>query len=345
MVRRTAVLHVLSGPARERAHAQEQLAHTGATRSYAVQGARGSGRGPELAVVPQLAAAGAGAAVRLLHCHGLDGAWSTWRASLGLACRWGLSVQGSDVLLSDDLRLRKAMQAARMVVVPSQFMAEAVLARRVKHARVLVVPPGVPLGHEPVERPPGPEPVVVFTGPFTEQSGVLDVAAVLAEAPVRARFVGSGPLLAALRGTGADVTETDDPAVQRAALDAADLAMCGGRSTEDGDAEAWGRTAVEAQAAGRPVIAPRNGGLTEWVAPEGAVLVPAHGNVRRSLADALGSLLARPEQWAALGRAGRAHVRDRLDVRQQTAELESLWTALHRRQPLAGALLRPPDQF
>ena len=349
MVHRKAVLHVLDGSAREGAEAREALATTTQTRPVIVRAGPQGSPGRDLAEVSRLTALAAGNGTRLLHCHGAGGAWPAWKASMGVLGRFGISISGHDVLVEsrDDLRLRSALKWARLVVVPSQFLADAVLARKVPHERVHVVPPGVPLGAEPVARH-NEQPVVVFTGAFDEQSGVLDVAQALMGLPVRGHFVGSGPLEQSLRALGVDETLTDDPKEQRKALRAGDLAITAGRTTDDGDAEAWGRTAIEAQAAGLPVIATRNGGLSQWIAPDGAVLVPSHGDVVRSLRWTLEDLLARPHDWAAMGRAGRAHVVEHLDVVRRTAELEQLWLAVGRRgglTKLGGSLTRPPDQF
>jgi glycosyltransferase involved in cell wall biosynthesis len=342
----TAVLHVLGGSPRERAHARAALA--GAPR-VVTEARTCTTKAQDLAEISRLAALAARHGCRLLHCHGTEGAWHAWKASTLLAGRFGVSVHGNDVLVGtlEDPRLKGALVFASMVVVPSQFMADAVLGRAVPHARVIVVPPGVPLGGEPVfwQRE---VPRVVFTGDLTEQSGVLDALAAVRDLPVQTRYVGSGPLLGDLAAAGADVVVTDDPNVQRAALDDADLAVTAGRSTERGEAEAWGRTAVEAQAAGVPVVAARNGGLPQWVTPEGGLLVPSHGDVGRSLHLGLAELLERRAEWPALGAAGRAHVRRTLDVTVRTGELEVLWDELARHgrnAQLAGALVRPPDQF
>lgn len=338
----TAVLHVLGGSARERAHARAALA--GAPR-VVTEARTCTTKAQDLAEISRLAALAARHGCRLLHCHGTEGAWHAWKASTLLAGRYGVSVQGNDVLVGtlEDPRLKGALVFASMVVVPSQFMADAVLGRAVPHERVIVVPPGVPLGGEPVFHDRA-VPRVVFTGDFTEQSGVLDALAAVQGLAVDMQYVGSGPLAGHLT----DVVLTDDPLVQRAALDAADLAVTAGRSTERGEAEAWGRTAVEAQAAGVPVVAARNGGLPQWVTPSGGVLVPSHGDVGRSLHLALEELLARRAEWPALGAAGRDHVRRTLDVTVRTGELEVLWDELGRNgrsAQLAGALVRPPDQF
>lgn len=353
MAQGRAVLHVLDGPAREQAHVRAALATIGTPRASTTRASAGlaraqasrapSSKARDTAEVARLVGRAAAAHARVLHCHGAGSAWHASKAALCVAGRFAVSVQGRDVLIRDDVRVKAALHRAHLVVVPSQFLADAVLARRVRHERVYVLPPGVPLGPEPQPRH-NLTPVVVFTGAFDEQSGVLDVAEAVKGQPVLARFVGSGPLEAELRARGLAVTVTDAPDVQRGALDSADLAIAAGRSTQEGDAEAWGRTAVEAQAAGVPVIATRNGGLAQWVDPEGAVLVPSHGDVVRSLRAALEDLLARPGDWAGMGRSGRAHVRAHLDVVRRTAELEQLWRQLGRGK-LRGALIRPPDQF
>lgn len=349
MAHRPAVLHVLDGSALDRAQVRAALTETRTTRAVVTSVHGQGGKAHDLKEIGRLAALAAANGSRVLHCHGAGVAWHAWKASSLVGGRYGISVQGHDVLVRarEDARLRGAMVWAQLVVVPSQFLADAVLARDVPHARVHVIPPGVPLGPEPEPRH-NPTPVLVFTGAFDEQSGVLDVAEAVKGQPVLARFVGSGPLEAELRSHGVDVTVTEDPAVQRQALLAADLAMTAGQSTDAGDAEAWGRTAVEAQAAGLPVIATRNGGLAQWVAASGAVLVPSHGDVVQSLRSALEDLLARPADWTAMGAVGRAHVREHLDVARRTAELEELWNELGRRGPLGklrGALTRPPDQM
>ncbi len=348
MAHRPAVLHVLDGPPRDQALARAALAATATTRCVITTAREQGSRGHDIAEIGRLAGLALSSRTRVLHAHGLGGAWHAWKAAMAVGGRFGVSVSGPDLLVRarDDARLRGALVWAKIVVVPSQFLADAVLARDVPHERVHVLPPGVALGPEPLPRS-NPMPVVAFTGGFTEQSGVLDVAEAVQGQPVVARFVGSGPLEAQLRAYGVAVEVTDDPEVELRALLGADLAMTAGRSSDDGDAEAWGRTAVAAQAAGIPVIATRNGGLPQWVAPDGAVLVPSHGDVAHSLRLALTDLLARPADWEPMGRLGRAHVQTELDVTRRTSEGEELWLELSRGAlgRLRGGLTRPPDQF
>ena len=73
--------------------------------------------------------------------------------------------------------------------------------------------------------------------------------------------------------------------------------------------ETFGRTAVEAQAMGRPVIASALGGLTETVVPGESGWLAAAGDVD-AWTQALGLALdAGPERRAAMGQAGQARVR------------------------------------
>jgi glycosyltransferase involved in cell wall biosynthesis len=59
-----------------------------------------------------------------------------------------------------------------------------------------------------------------------------------------------------------------------------------------------------------------------------AVLVP-EGDIA-ALRAAVSGLLATPERWAELGRAGRAHFAARYDLDDRVAELEQHWLALAR---------------
>src|SRR6185312_2859027 len=74
------------------------------------------------------------------------------------------------------------------------------------------------------------------------------------------------------------------------------------------DPEAFGRVPPEAAAMGRPVIATEHGGALETVRPGESGLLVKPGS-SRALAEALRDLLARPpEELAAMGARGRAHI-------------------------------------
>jgi len=118
----------------------------------------------------------------------------------------------------------------------------------------------------------------------------------------RVRFVGS-------------VDEADLPAVYRAAV------VYVGLSREEGrEVEGFGLSLVEAQAAGRAVVAARSGGIPESVADgESGLLVPAAD--ARSAAEALAHLLSDESRRNALGRAGRQRVERTLNWARVAEEL------------------------
>lgn len=84
---------------------------------------------------------------------------------------------------------------------------------------------------------------------------------------------------------------------------------------------------AEAMAAGLPVVASNVGGLPEMV-DDGrtGILVPPSDAGR--LADACSRLLLEPQLAESMGRAGRDFVKERFDIRGQSARLGSLYAAL-----------------
>ena len=90
-------------------------------------------------------------------------------------------------------------------------------------------------------------------------------------------------------------------------LHRSDIAMAPSVRAGDGDEDAPVNTLKEAMATGLPVVATRHGGIPELVIPgENGLLVPERD--AGALADAVADLMARPEDWADLGRAGRQKV-------------------------------------
>ncbi len=88
--------------------------------------------------------------------------------------------------------------------------------------------------------------------------------------------------------------------------------------------EGFGRTIIEAGAAGRPSIGSRVGGIPEliedgrtgWLVPEGDA---------EALAGRLVELAADPEVLRTAGRAAREHVRRHFTIEAHTARMVSLW--------------------
>ncbi len=89
------------------------------------------------------------------------------------------------------------------------------------------------------------------------------------------------------------------------------------------DREPFGRVLLEAMAAGRPVIAPREGGPLEIVADgESGLLVPPRDP--DALAAAIVSLVGDPARRAAMARAARARVAAVFDIRQNARAVEAV---------------------
>ena len=87
--------------------------------------------------------------------------------------------------------------------------------------------------------------------------------------------------------------------------------------------ESFGLAAVEAMAAGLPVVASRTGGLEEVVVDGGTgVLVPPRDP--EALAAAVVELAADPERRRRLGRAGRERVRERFTVERMVDGYEAV---------------------
>lgn len=186
--------------------------------------------------------------------------------------------------------------------------------------------PVVPLGIDPTffrPVPPEPEllpeaaregPVVGFLGKLQPEKGILD----LVEAAIRSRsrphlvVAGSGPLEEEVRRAGAALGGRLHllgplPQPRLPALMATMDLVCVPSRTTRGWMEQFGRVAVEAMACGRPTLVSDSGSLPH-VGRGGAEILPEADPV--AWAAAFDRLLPRPEARAALGEAGRAHVRE-----------------------------------
>lgn len=274
----------------------------------------------------------------LLHCH--FGYWAHLVAPVARRTGrpWTVALHGHDALVERDPH--GVLPAADLVIVPSRYLAAAVASLGVREERLRVVPSGLDLAglafRERTARPDGTV-VVTFAGRYVAKKGVLDAARAFALARNQVprlvvRFVGYGPLEGELRTLleqvrlPAELIDGSRPGAVRAALATTDLLLTASRTAPDGDAETLGLVNLEAQACGVPVVTTASGGVPEAVSPAAVVLVP-EGDIR-SLAASLVQLAGTPESWPARGRAGRAHVEQRYDLRDRVHELEALWLDL-----------------
>jgi glycosyltransferase involved in cell wall biosynthesis len=291
--------------------------------------------------------------VRIIHARSRFPAWSALLAARRSGAHFVTTYHGSYNEDFPGKRLYNSVMArGERVIAISRYIAELVQARHgVDPARLRVIPRGVdPRRFDPaLVAPdrlealraawavPAGRPLLLLPGRVTRWKG----QAVLVEAMARLKAAG-GPLPFALvvgdagakpgfrqaleagiatAGLGDELRLAGHAEDMPAALLLADLVLhC---ST---DAEAFGRTVIEAQAMGRPVIASDLGGPRETVAPgETGWLVPPGDPA--ALASAIAQALALPPAArAAIGARARAAVL----ARYTTAAMQAATIAVYR---------------
>jgi glycosyltransferase involved in cell wall biosynthesis len=210
-------------------------------------------------------------------------------------------------------------RAVDVVIAISDGVRAALVRAGVDAARIRVVPSGI--DPAAVEAPPGarttvraawaasPDDVlVVVLGALERRKGhavLLDAATRLDWLPLRYVFCGEGSEHASLAAAAAPLGDRvvfagfrSDVAACLAAADVVALPSLH---------EGLGVAALEAMAAGRPVVASRVGGLGEVVVDGETGVLVSPGDPA-SLAEALRGLASAPARRAALGQAGRARV-------------------------------------
>ncbi len=92
-------------------------------------------------------------------------------------------------------------------------------------------------------------------------------------------------------------------------------------------AEATPKVLMEAQAVGLPVVATATGSTDEVVldGESGFLVPPGNADV---LAERLDYLVQHPEEWSAMGRAGRRHVQENFDIHQLNDRLVEIYRRL-----------------
>lgn len=286
--------------------------------------------------------------VGIIHARSRAPAWSAWLAARRTGGHFVTTYHGTYNAGFPGKRLYNSIMArGERVIAISQFIAAHIQAQHGTDARrIRVIPRGVDLrqfdpGAVAASRVsalrhawnlPEGRPVVMLPGRLTRWKGqaVLLDAAPLLPPEVVVLLVGAGGFrdeLAAriaASGLGERVRLCGHAEDMPAALLLADVAVHA--ST---DAEAFGRTVIEAQAMARPVIAADLGapretveeGVTGWRVPPGEP---------RALAAAINRALALPPAArAAIGAAARARVLERYT----TAAMQAATLAVYRELP------------
>lgn len=102
---------------------------------------------------------------------------------------------------------------------------------------------------------------------------------------------------------------------------------------EDGDAEGGAPvTITELSASGMPIVATKHCDIPQVVLDGRSGLLAEERSVD-GLADLLARVCGSPRSWEAMGRAGRAHVEERFDIRKQVRELERSYEECRKASP------------
>ncbi len=228
------------------------------------------------------------------------------------------------------------VRRAYRVVVSSARLAETTPALREAGDRIVVLPFGVDPDRWRV-RPPAsddirarhPGPLVVFLGRLVHYKGIDVLIEAMRTVDATLLVVGDGPLRAGAEAAAgrSDVAGRvrfvgavgDD---ERAAYyHAADLFVF--PATNRG--EAYGIAQVEAMATGTPSISTELGTGTSWVNRHGETGLVVPPSDPRALAAAINELLGDDDRRAAMGRAARRWVGQRLTRDRMLADLRTLY--------------------
>lgn len=243
--------------------------------------------------------------------------------------------QGADIY-------RKLFEAADAVTVNSEFTRGRVAALGCPAAKSHLLPVGLDLAALPFAPRvrQDDEPVRLLTvARLVEIKGHEFVLRAVARLKARQReihydLVGDGPMRNKLEASIAELGLQDTVTLHGARdgtfigklMTRAHLAVLASVNIQ-GDAEGQGLFLQEAQACGLPVVATQHGALSEGMVPgKSGFLVPERDV--DALVQQLESLLAHPEMWPEMGRAGRAFVEERYGVRKLNGQLMELYRLL-----------------
>ena len=226
---------------------------------------------------------------------------------------------------------RRAYRCAHAVVANSSAAARQLEIEGLSRERIRIIANGVNLDRYPARTNVRPVRTIITVANLRTEKAherLLDSAAVLAAAHPSLRFliVGDGPRRAELearaRTLGVDERVSflghreDVPSL----LAQADLFVLPSRS------EAFPNAAIEAMAAGLPVVATAVGGLLDLV-QDGRTGVLVEPDSPTALTSAIDALVRMPERAAALGKAARELVASRYSFERMVAAFEDLYLA------------------
>ena len=207
------------------------------------------------------------------------------------------------------LRVEAELALADLVLVPSRFVAEQLLAHGVAVEKIATLPYGVDLRafHPPQQREPGAHPLeCLYVGQISHRKGIrilLEAARRCRALPVRFRLIGPIVSPEVLEGLPDNVVYEGSslPGGVAAAMRRADLFVL--PTIED----SFALVIFEAMATALPVVTTTNAGVSELIENgRDGLIVPA-GDAQ-ALAEAIRRLVEQPELRNRLGESARQTV-------------------------------------
>lgn len=230
---------------------------------------------------------------------------------------------------------------ASLVLCASRFVREKALEKGATPEKTLVHYIGIDLDHFHPDRSLPRSDIVLFVGRLVENKGcalLLNAMRVVQRefSQCRVMIIGDGPLRRQLERAARELNlrhvtlaGTLAPVVVRHWMNRARVLSVPSITTESGASEGLGMVFLEAQAMGLPVASFATGGISEAVADGIGGLLAREGDVAQ-LARNISALLRSESLWERFSQAGQRYVRERFDLRRQTAILEGHYRAVLR---------------
>jgi len=235
------------------------------------------------------------------------------------------------------------LASADAVVTVSQYMREVLLRKGARAETLHVIGCGVD-AHAVEVVPPPEQPRLVFVGRLVEKKGVGDLLEALSglDAAPALDVVGDGPLRSALEARAEELrlpvtfhgVRSSEQVRQH--LAAASVVVMPSKRSASGDSEGLGVTALEAAAAGRPLVGYRHGGLAEAVEHGVSGLLAEEGDIA-GLREHLRALLSDRDARERLGVRARRRVEETFDADTLLTRLAGVYDDVLRMSSRAGA--------